>query len=118
MSLTLRLLTSRFHPPLSFRVYLILALFVTMVPLFIFSVVMIYLFAQNDQTTFRQGATQRTLALLTAVDTELKSSITTLEALAASRHLENDDLRSFYDEATRVLRTQPDWFTINLALPS
>lgn len=45
-----------------------------MVPLFIFSVVMIYLFAQNERATFQRSATQRTLALLTAVDAELKAA--------------------------------------------
>jgi PAS domain S-box-containing protein len=113
-----KLLTlSRFQRPFSFRSHLIAALLITMVPLFIFSVVTIYLLAQNDRATFQRGATQRTLALLTAVDAELKSSITTLAALATSRYLENDDLHNFYDEAARVLKAQPDWFTINLALP-
>ncbi len=116
--MSLKLLTlSRFQRPFSFRSHLIAALLITMVPLFIFSVVMIYLFAQKDRTTFQRCATQRTLALLTAVDAELKSSITTLAALATSRYLENDDLHNFYDEAARVLKAQPDWFTINMALP-
>src|SRR5215467_14046521 len=93
----------RLHRPLSFRAYLALALAITMVPLFIFSIVMVYLSAENNRATFQRGATQRTLALLTAIDTELKSSIATLNALGASRHLEEDDLRSFNDEAARVL---------------
>src|SRR5262245_5096716 len=118
MSATLRFLSARFHRPVSFRSHLVSALLLTMVPLFIFSVVLIYLIVQNERTTFQRGATERTLALLTAVDTELRSSITSLEVLAASRSLENDDLRSFYDEAARVLKTQPGWLTIHLALPT
>ena len=118
MSPKFRLILARFHRPFSFRSHLIAALLITMVPLFIFSVVMIYLFAQNDRTTFQRGATQRTLALLTAVDAELKSSITSLQALATSRHLENDDLRGFRDDAARVLKSQPDWITINLSATS
>ena len=60
---------------------------------------------------------ERARAVLTAVDAQLNSSVTTLQALAGSRNLENDDLRSFYDVATRVLKTQSDWLTINLASP-
>jgi hypothetical protein len=56
--------------------------------------------------------------LLAAVDTELKSSITALQALATSRHLDSDDLRAFHDQATRILKSQPDWLTITLASPS
>src|SRR5215471_1146263 len=118
MSAKLRFLPARFHRPVSFRSHLVAALLLTMVPLFIFSVVLIYLFVQNERTTFQRGATARTLALLTAVDAELRNSITSLEALAASRSLENDDLRSFYDDAARVLKTQPGWLTIHLALPT
>jgi PAS domain S-box-containing protein len=80
-------------------------------------VIAVYL-ARREQETFQRGATERTLALMTAVDRELKSSITALEALATARRLETNDLRGFYEQATRVLESQPDWFTINLALPS
>ena len=75
-------------------------------------------FARRERETFRRGATERTLALLTAVDAELSSSIATLEALAASHDLDRNGLRAFHDEAARALRSQPDWLTINLAPPS
>ena len=55
---------------------------------------------------------------MTAVDKELEGSSSTLEALATARRLETDDLRGFYERATPILESQPEWFTINLALSS
>ena len=107
-----------FRRPITLRSHLTVLVLVTMIPLLIFSGLMIYILATQERDTFQKGATERTRALVTAVDTELRRSITTLEALAALRFFDHDDLRSFREEAARVLKSQPDWFTINLALPS
>lgn len=81
----------------------------------VFALVAAAFFVQNERATFRRGASDRTLALLTAVDAELRSSIGTLQALATSPSLETDDLRAFHGEVTRILKSQHAWFTINLA---
>ena len=112
------LLWSKLQRPVSLRSTLTALVLVTMIPLLVFAVAMIVRTARDERATFQRGATERTLALVTAVDAELKTSITTLEALATSRHLETDDLRAFHDEAARVLKSQPNWLTINLAQPS
>ena len=57
----------------------------------------------------------RTRSVMSAIDTELRSSITALRALAASKNLEAGDIRAFHDEAQRVLATQPQWRNIGLA---
>src|SRR5688500_20353420 len=59
----------------------------------------------------------RTRAMMTAVDAELRGSITALYALGASRALDNEDLASFREQAVRVLASQPGWFNITLATP-
>jgi hypothetical protein len=97
---------------------LILLVVIAFIPLLAFAVVMVILSARNERAIFERGATERTRALITAVDAELKSSITSLEALATSRQLENEDFRAFYDEAGRVLKSQPGWRTIIVSLPS
>lgn len=79
---------------------------------------MVVLSARSEREVFERGATERTRALITAVDAQLKSSISTLEALATSRHLDRGDLRSFYDDSVRVLKSQPGWRTIIVSLPS
>jgi len=107
-----------FHRPISLRTQLTALVLATTVPLLIFAGLMISILAKQESDTFQKGATERTRALLTAVDTALRSSITALEALAVLRSFDNDDLQSFREEAERVLVSQPDWFTINLTLPS
>jgi signal transduction histidine kinase len=90
----------------------------TLFPMVAFALVATNLLVRHERTTFERGATERTLALLTAIDASLNSSIASLEVLATSRHLDSGDLRAFHADAGRVLRSQPDWFTVNLALPS
>jgi PAS domain S-box-containing protein len=100
------------------RSHLAVLTLVTLVPLMLFAVIAAALFVRHERATFQRGATETTLALMTAVDAEIKGSITALEALAASPHLGADTLEKFHAEAARVLRTQPKWLTINLAPPS
>ncbi|MBI3635664.1 MAG: PAS domain S-box protein [Candidatus Rokubacteria bacterium] len=100
------------------RAHLLILTVGTLVPMIDFAVVASAFLARRDQATFQRGAMERTFALLAAVDAELKSSIATLEALAASRHLDTDDLRAFHADATLVHASQRDWLTIILALPS
>ncbi|HSF58204.1 MAG TPA: PAS domain-containing protein [Candidatus Binatia bacterium] len=104
--------------PLKLRVHLIVLTAATLLPIIIFTVVIAMFLARREQETFQRGASERTLALLTAVDTELKGAITTLEALATGQRLETGDLQGFHEQLTRVLETRPNWFSIKLALPS
>ena len=91
---------------------------VTLVPLVAFAVVVAVWLVEHERATFRRGAMERTLAMLTAVDAELKSSITTLQALATEETLAAGDLRAFHRQASRALSSQPDWLTITVASPS
>ena len=100
------------------RSHLLILTVATLLPLVVFAVVASVLFARQERSTFERGAIERTRALLTAIDTELRSSVTVLEAMATSPELRSGDLRTFHDEMTRTLTSQPDWFTIELALPS
>jgi len=87
------------------RSHLLVLTVSTLLPMILFAVVVAVLFAWRESDAFQRGATERTRALLTAVDSELKSSITALEVLAASRHLDRDDLRANLGEhAPRPLR--------------
>lgn len=118
MSFKPSLLLARFHRPVSLRSHLIFLVLATMIPLLVFAVGMIVRLSRDERATFQRGANERTRALLTAVDAELRSSITRLEALSISSYLDTDNLRAFHAEAWRILDTQDDWVTINLALPS
>src|SRR5512145_2310989 len=100
------------------RSHLLVLTLVTLLPMIAFAVVASALFARRERATFQRGATERTLALLTAVDAELQGSITTLEVLATSETLTTHDLKAFHAEAVSVVKGQPNWLTIHLAPPS
>src|ERR1051325_9272517 len=104
---------NRNRPP-RLRAHLITVFLIAMAPLFAFAVYMIYRSAIEEQRTFQRGAAERVRAIKTALDSELESSIGTLRALATSSNLDGDDLRPFYEEAARVLKSQSDWLTIIL----
>lgn len=100
------------------RSHLLLLTLFTLLPMVIFGITAVAFAVQREKSVFERGARERTLALLTAVDTELEGHKTSVQALAASRNLEGDDLPAFYDEANRTLGKQPRWRDINLALPN
>ncbi|MGZ8993651.1 MAG: ATP-binding protein [Burkholderiaceae bacterium] len=104
--------------PRALRRQLLLLTLGTLLPVITFAVLGAVVLAQHERSTFERGARERTLAILTAIDTELKGSITSLNALASTRNLDGDDLSAFHDEAARVLATQSDWVSVKLAPPS
>jgi signal transduction histidine kinase len=103
---------------MTLRAYLMLLALATLLPVAVFAVVVSALLVENQHDTFRRGVEERTLAVLNTVEVQLKSSISTLEALAVSPALEGPDPEAFRAIAASVLATQPEWRTINLALPS
>jgi signal transduction histidine kinase/ActR/RegA family two-component response regulator len=100
------------------RSHLLLLTLVTLLPMVVFGISATILIANREREVFREGAQDRTRALLTALDSELTGYVTSLRALASSRQLEIGNLRGFYDEAVRVLASQEHWRSISLARPS
>ncbi|HEY0336336.1 MAG TPA: hypothetical protein VGC70_03275, partial [Burkholderiales bacterium] len=87
----------------------------TVLPVTALALVLGYLLVEQEKDTFRKGALDRNRAFMTAVDAEIRGHVTTLQALAAVRSLQADDLHGFYDDTLRVLSSQPDWRNIILA---
>jgi PAS domain S-box-containing protein len=100
------------------RDYLAVLALATLLPVAIFAAVVGYFLVGEQRETFRRGAEERTLAVLTAIDNELDISISTLKALATLPELDAGDLVTFRNHAERILATQPQWANVNLALPS
>lgn len=101
-------------PALSVRTQLFLLTLCVLLPVLGFAAYVSYLLVQQDRQSIERGAMQRTRALMTAIDAELRGSVTSLELLAASRALDKGDLRAFHAEAQRALASQADWLTITL----
>ena len=106
----------RSSTPLRYR--LIVLVLAAIIPLVVFAVAMIVRLGQEERATFQRGATERTRALITAIDAELRSSIATLEALATSPSLTAGQMDVFRERSERVLGSQREWMIIELAEPA
>ncbi|MBI2359528.1 MAG: PAS domain-containing protein [Deltaproteobacteria bacterium] len=98
----------------SLRSHLILLVGATTIPLLVFAVAMIVLFARNERAALEDSVKDTARALMLATDAELDNSVKTLEALATSDYLDAPDLERFYRRVQRVLPTQRGWKTIIL----
>ena len=87
-------------------------------PVLAFAVLVVAVLVEQDRITVERAATDRARAVMTAVDAELRGSITTLLAIAASPALQSDDLAGFRVEAVRALASQPAWVDLTLSGPS
>ncbi len=114
----LRALRLLIQKPVSLRRRLIVLVVATLAPLVIFAVSMIVRASDQERRTFERGAIDLARALTTAIESKLRSPITTLEALATSPSLTDDELAVFRERSGRVLKSQREWATITLALPS
>ena len=100
------------------RSHLLLLAFASAAPVMVLSVVIAVLVVQQERDTVRDAASDRVVAVMSAIDAELRGSVATLRAMAASGALERGDLKAFHSEANRVLSTHRDWTTFTLARPN
>src|SRR5262249_5737999 len=99
------------------RTYLQGLTLATALPLVAFAIAVTALVLDRERESMSQNAQARALTLLTAVEAELGSSITTLDALATMPALGADDLGRFRVVAEAALRSQRDWLNVHLARP-
>jgi signal transduction histidine kinase/ActR/RegA family two-component response regulator len=99
------------------RSHLVALVVVVLLPMIGFSAVAIVILGRYHRAGAERSAVELSRALMNAVDEGLRGTITTLQALATSRSLETDDLRTFDGEARRALATQSDWLDVILLAP-
>ena len=97
------------------RSHLLLLSIATAAPVMILAAVVALLVVRQDRDNVRNAAGDRVIAVMSAIDAELRGSLATLRALAASSHLETGNLAAFHAEARRVVRAHPDWRDFTLA---
>jgi signal transduction histidine kinase/ActR/RegA family two-component response regulator len=102
--------------PLRRRLFLLAA--AGIVPLVVMSGLGLYALAQQQRIQAERIGLELARALATAVDAELRNSISVVESLATTISLDANDLSSFQERAQRVLKTQPNWAAVFLANPS
>ncbi len=103
--------------PASLNSYLIRLIIAGLGPILLFSVFMMVLFARQEQANRRRGLEDTARALALAIDREIDSSVTNLEALATSESLDVGAVNVFRAIAARILNTQKSWQSITLFDP-
>src|SRR4051794_24368804 len=83
------------------RSHLLILSLATLVPMAIFSVGGAFLLAERERQAFERGVIERVRALMTAVDADLRGTITTLEALAVLPAFESDNVEALRPLAAR-----------------
>ena len=108
---------SWFSRPLSIHSFLTRLIIGALAPLLVFAIFIMILFARQEQANRRRGLEDTTRALALAIDQEIESSITNLEALATSEPLDVGAVEAFRAAAARILRTQNSWVRLTLFDP-
>lgn len=106
-----------FAQPTTLNAYLIRLIIAGLGPILIFSVFMMVLFARQEQANRQRGLEDTARALALAVDREIESSVTNLQALATSESLDVGAVNVFRAIAARILLTQRSWNSITLFDP-
>ena len=103
--------------PLSVHSFLTRLIIGAVGPLLVFSIFIMILFARQEQSNRKRGLEDITRALALAIDQEIESSITNLEALATSEPLDVGAVNVFRAAAARILQTQNSWKSLTLFDP-
>jgi hypothetical protein len=87
---------------------------IAVLPFVLVCIIAAYLAAEQSRAIALNEALGRARTAMGVVDSELRSHILTIEAIATSRSLEKGDLRTLYEESRRVLASQPAWLNIGM----
>ncbi len=99
------------------RAHLITLVLAALTPVLLFCVVMVVLFWRQERAAIERGMRETVRAAVMAVEREIQTSTTAMEALAASPALEAGNLPEFYNQARRVSASRTAWHTIVLLSP-
>jgi signal transduction histidine kinase/ActR/RegA family two-component response regulator len=96
------------------RYHLVSHLVAVLVPMVVFAALVMIAFGRQQRAAVERGAVETARALVNALDESLRSTITTLDALATAPPLEADDFRAFDVTVRRALTSQADWYDVIL----
>src|SRR5436309_2999009 len=94
---------------MTLRSHLITLVLVAVLPLLVFSAIVLALAADSERDATERGLRATGRAVGTAVDHTLDKAIGALEMLASSERLDAGDLPAFRAAAVRALEGQPGW---------
>ncbi|MBE9208917.1 response regulator [Nostoc sp. LEGE 06077] len=102
---------------LTLKWHLVLLVAGTLLPVVLFAVAVVYKLSLNERAASERRLVLAARNLTEDVEREVSSTTRTLQALAASDRIENNELKAFYHEAKRTVQTQPTWFNVILLTP-
>ena len=88
------------------RSHLLLLIMAALVPMIIFSAVMLFMDAQQDRSAKRQLMQSMAEEAAEDIDTQLRRTVAGLQTLGQSDALSNNDLRAFHALAGRLVKAQ------------
>lgn len=94
---------------LKIRTYLVLMAVAILLPVVVFSTVALQMLRDGEREAALRGLQETARATALTVDRELASSVTALELLARSPHLESGDLQAFYKQAALLNKRPTSW---------
>ena len=106
-----------FAPPRSLHSYLTRLIIGGLGPVLIFAVFIMVMLARQEQANRARGLEDTARAMALAIDQEIESSLTNLEALATAEPLDVGAVNIFHAAAARILRTQNSWRSLALFDP-
>lgn len=98
----------------SLRTHLFALVLVSIVPVVIFALLVLGLFARQEKASLATGLRETARALSSAMDREFDATRTALEAVATMETLETGDLAQYYRTLRRILQSRTNWQTIVL----
>ncbi len=99
----------------SIRNHLFLLALGTLLPVVLFAAGLAGVQARQERQTFERGMHARVVAIMSAIDAELRATVGALRTLAQSQALIDGDLEHFHGIALRVRDLHSDWVTVTLA---
>lgn len=103
---------------LALKWHLVLLVAGVLLPVVLFAVAIVQKLTLNERASSERRLLLAARNLTQNVEREVSSTTRTLQALAASDRLDNNDLKVFYNEAQRTLETQPTWLGVILLTPN
>ena len=102
---------------LALKWHLMLLVVGVLLPIVAFALYATYRISADERSANERQLVSTARGLNDTLDREFTGTIRALQGLAASDRIDADDLGGFYDEARRVLATQPTWLTVILVSP-
>jgi signal transduction histidine kinase/CheY-like chemotaxis protein len=99
---------------MTLRSHLLALVLVTLVPVLLFSAVLVVVIAQHERRAVERGSLETARALSASVDQQINGATAALSALALSSRLASGDLRGFYEEARALKDAQDGWDSVFL----